>query len=50
MEDIKIITVRLPKKIYECLRKLAYEKRVSMNSLIVKILGKEFETKSKKDG
>lgn len=47
MKDIKIITVRLPEKMYEWLRKIAYEERVSMNSLIVKILGKELEANSK---
>ena len=40
-EDIHTITVRLPKDLYETLRKIAFDRRVSMNTLIIEALRKD---------
>jgi predicted HicB family RNase H-like nuclease len=39
--DTQTITVRLPKDLYEQLRKVAFDQRTSMNAIIVDALRKQ---------
>jgi predicted HicB family RNase H-like nuclease len=37
-EDVQVLTVRLPKDLYEQLRKAAFDQRTSMNALIIEAI------------
>ena len=41
---MKILTVRMPKKLHEMIRKLAKEKGVTMNALVITLLWERLET------
>jgi predicted HicB family RNase H-like nuclease len=40
-EDVQVLTVRLPKDLYEHLRKAAFDQRTSMNVLIIEAVRKQ---------